>query len=476
VAALAGALLAALLVTPVQAAHTGSAPAATATQGQGVERDEPATRGLRGGPLDALDLLFNVVGLFGGGSNLDLVLAMLEALSQQVDALSKEVRDGFNQLEIDIANSRYANAQDELRSITTQVTTGMRYLRDINNPASSEAQRQAALAKLTRHCTGITVDTPELLQMYYGDPADAMSQAGLLPAAWDVLMAGERSLQKAKAGATPAFLSYRTIRQMRRVGDFSQLRIAQYGLVKGACDALLFTDPTDRQTAATEVHDLIVDGDRDTPGLKAIDKSMPAALPRRTGVFPRSTVGTRGLVVGNFNRDTTPDRSDDAAMRLQNGNVMGSPLGDNPVTPGAAWSASWVFLKSAWLDAIQTDVAATGTNLTNLSLVYGATADGVEGNLRLLPTLDPSPGAPAFNPGWWIKVGPQSGFGDNKDWGLLKKEDGLAPAGPPMPAERTFIAAVGGVKASNIFGVPVVGCAYRFERPKVGGFNCPSRR
>lgn len=252
-----------------------------------------------------LDMLLDIGGLLlgladdGGAAAIATALADIKA---QLAELSTKVTNGFNQLEIDIANSRYASAQEELRPITTSVGVSYRHLTAANAPGVTPAQRKAAVAKLTTSCTKIDVEPTEFLQMYSGDPADGMSQAGLLPAAWATLVANERSVQGAKAGATPAFFTYRTMRQMRNIGAFATARISQYALVKGACDALLFDDLPSQQAAATAVHDLVVDGDLDTPGLTSISASLPAGLPRLTGVFPGAIAGQKGLVVANYNK------------------------------------------------------------------------------------------------------------------------------------------------------------------------------
>ncbi|MFM9049892.1 MAG: hypothetical protein ACKOMX_07590, partial [Actinomycetota bacterium] len=70
-----------------------------------------------------LEMLLDVAGLvFGlGGGDGGRIAAALADIKAQIAELSTKVTNGFNQLEIDIANSRYASAQEELRPITTSV-------------------------------------------------------------------------------------------------------------------------------------------------------------------------------------------------------------------------------------------------------------------------------------------------------------------------------------------------------------------
>ena len=583
----------------VEAPVTASESAGGVSQGL-AERKKPAAATLTNVPswiYRGVNLLLKVTSLIEGKDA--TIGRKLDDISQQIAALSADVRRGFDQLEIDIANSKYAAAQDELRPVTTQATKGIRYLEIIGDPATTDAARAEAQTELTEHCATVTVDTPELMQMYYGDPGDSMSQNGLLPAAWEVIIAGERAAQQASPGVMPAFLSYRSLRQMNLIGEMSEGRIAQYAIVKGVCRALKFADPNEQQRAATTVRDLIVDGDKDTPGLTAIDASLPAQLPRRTGVFPRSTVGAKGLVVGNFNleqninsggnaqmfsvpwsaplighaviagpvtiyadgrirneNENTPESTNeclssaptggfvfafpvdfvpcdakDPAQKfiLEDGQVrlgsdrskcvtqrrltaeygggletrdcdnlapywwfngpipgakdltdrrlyvatsQGSPTGDNPASASGPWSREWTYIKNEWMDEVQKDVAASGSSLEALSNVYGGPTS--EGNVRILPFHQVGWKSPSDH-GWVWNSGPSGApSGPLKDTRVTSvKMDNTKPA---TTVNWEEVAALAPQASSYFFGVPVTGCAYRFERPKTSGFNCPTRK
>lgn len=602
----AAALMATALTGPVSAAPaaveapgTASEPAVSVSQGLAAGK-KPAATTLTNVPTwiyKGVNLLLKVTSLIGGK---DVTIdRKLDDISRQIAALSADVRRGFDQLEIDIANSKYAAAQDELRPVTTQATKGIRYLEIIGDPATTDAARAEAQIELTEHCATVTVDTPELMQMYYGDPGDSMSQNGLLPAAWEVIIAGERAAQRANPGAMPVFLSYRSLRQMNLIGEMSEGRIAQYAIVRGVCRALKFSDPNEQQRAATTVRDLIVNGDKDTPGLTAVDASLPAQLPRRTGVFPGSTVGAKGLVVGNFNleqninsggraqifsvpwgapligraviassvtiyadgrirneNETTPESTNvclssaptggfvsaypvdfvpcdakDPAQKfiLEEGQIrlgsdrskcvtqrrleaeyggaletrdcdtlapywwlngpipgakdltdrrlyvaasQGSPTGDNPASASGPWSREWTYIKNEWMDEVQKDVAATGSSLEALSNAYGGPTS--EWNVRILPFHQVG-WKDLADHGWVWNSGPSGApSGPLNDTRITSvKMDGTKPATTVNWKE----VAVYTPQASNyFFGVPVTGCAYRFERPKVGGFDCPTRK
>jgi hypothetical protein len=588
--------------TDQQAAATPSAlkkkPAADKPKPQpAADKKETPFKALGFGPMDVLDLLELANDLISEDPA-PKILDKLDGITQQIRILSTNVNNGFNQLELDIAKGDYANAENALTEVKSQAQTGFEYLATMKDPAKSDTQRNVAQVQLRDLCPDITVLPRGLMEKYYGDPESSMSENGLLPAAWDVLMAGERSAQQAKAGAAPAFLSYRTLRQMRRVGAMAEWRIVQYAVVRGACDALKFTNETDRQTAATEVHTFFIKGTNTHPGLGAIEQSMPAALPRRTGVFPRSTVGVKGLVVGNFNIDqnitdgkvqifsvpwsapligrgviaspvtiyadgrirneneTTPedtnvclssaptggfvfaypvdfvpcdanspsqkfiveegqirldsDRSqcltqrrltaeyggaiettdcdnlapywwfngpipgvkDLTGRRLYLATTQGSPTGDNPASASGPWSREWTYIKNEWMDEIQKDVAASGSSLEALSSIYGGPTS--EGNVRILPFHQVG-WKDSSDHGWVWNSGPSGApSGPFKDTRVTSvKMDNTKPATTVNWEE----VAVYAPQASNyFFGVPVVGCAYRFERPKAGGFNCPTRK
>ncbi|MFM7211335.1 MAG: hypothetical protein ACKOYQ_04925, partial [Actinomycetota bacterium] len=322
-----------------------------------------------------LEMLLDVAGLvFGlGGGDGGRIAAALADIKAQIAELSTKVTNGFNQLEIDIANSRYASAQEELRPITTSVGVSYRHLTAANAPGVTPAQRQAAVAKLTTSCAKIDVEPTEVLQMYSGDPADGMSQSGLLPAAWAILVAGERSVQGAKAGATPAFFTYRTMRQMRNIGAFAAARITQYALVKGACDALMFNDATSQQAAATAVHDLVLDGDPDTPGLNTVAASLPAGLPRLTGVFPGTVAGQKGLVVANFNK----------VKDLAGGDTMHIV---NVTSSENLWDEQWTLTGGKLRTPSGNCISTTGTTPTLVPCQYSSTSvtvDDTAGELQV---------------------------------------------------------------------------------------------
>lgn len=309
VAGLIVAVIGALLV-PAGAGASGNVqstdPGASAVQRATTESDgavrtarteSPAGRALVGmSPMEAVDIFKELFSVMFGGEGGD-VRRELERLSKQIEQLSVDVRDGFNQLEVDIANTQYAAAQNELRPVTTRVNTAYRHLITVNSSAPDSAAYRDALKSLRTACDAISVDTEELLQMYSGDPADGMSQSGLLPAAWQVLVANERSIQGVRPGAEPPYLSHRTVMQMRRVGEFSGARITQYAAVRATCDGF---DAPDAKEAADDVRRLVLNGSRDAAGLKSVEASLPAALPRLTGVFTGRVAGDRGLVVGNF--------------------------------------------------------------------------------------------------------------------------------------------------------------------------------
>lgn len=561
-----------------------------------LSRKEGEPKGKGGGVGMLLDVVSLVFGLAGGDGG--QIAAELADIKAQIAELSTKVTNGFNQLEIDIANSRYASAQEELRPITTSVGVSYRHLTAANAPGVTPAQRQAAVAELKASCAKIDVEPTEFLQMYSGDPADGMSQSGLLPAAWAILVAGERSVQGAKAGATPAFFTYRTMRQMRNIGAFATERITQYALVKGACDALMFDDAASQQAAATAVHDLVLDGDPDTPGLNTVAASLPAGLPRLTGVFPGTVAGQKGLVVANLNKikdlaggDTmhivnvtssenlwdeqwtltggklrTPSgfcisttgtlptfvpcqdsptsvTVDDTAGELQvpaprghrclgyykdplapptatwgliaagcgpergfqwwlqgpmpsvkqdaaDGigrrnalNALGSPLGDNPNGPNkdgttTPWAQDWRFFEPEWVDNMRNAFVASGTTMGAVTKVYGSPQTPT--NIRILPyvtaaptiTWEVIPGNRILDgsdgPAWIIEAGPGGREGGRRV--IIRYQ------GTDIPSIRTNGAKGYGMPAAHmLFGLPVDGCAFLYERPLSGGFTCPTR-
>lgn len=307
----------ALLITVGATSAHAEAPAAKPSTA-------PVTAPAFGIP-DAFGLMLAVFSFLDGGNE-----AALAEINSKVTELSKTVVNGFNQLEIDIANSRYASAQEELRPVTTATNRAFKDLQTLQNEKLTAAERKTATTRFKKNCAAVTTEPNELLQMYSGDPQDALSQSGLLPAAWSVIVAGERAQQSVAAGKTPAFYPYSTVNLMRHVGDLAELRITQYALVVGTCQALTESDEAAGQSAATAVHDLILKGDSDAAGLEAIEASLPKTLPKLTGVFTGEIADGKGLVVGNFSTYQEPTDEKKSITNMATGLTLGSVPGNDP--------------------------------------------------------------------------------------------------------------------------------------------------
>lgn len=261
-------------------------------------------------------------GCFGDEGSTE-ISAQLQAISQQLELISADVKEGIAATRVDVATQGYAEAERSYNSaFGTRINAAIDSLAAMTNPATTPDDREAARADFEADARVLMPGAPKTTLMdFFGSIAgtgDELSQGGLLGSAWRLIQAQARQDQGDSGGTLPVYLPNDSINLMSNMGTQRLIEGAQLVAILESYSVLanpkLYAKESQQVRLAHDLNVIWMNGaptskSTDTlpirPGAAAVTASLPRVVPNRSGVFTQGFGVDRnqGLLVRNFSQD-----------------------------------------------------------------------------------------------------------------------------------------------------------------------------